>query len=68
MSDGLRQRAGDDDALLLAAAQRRERARLERRRAGGRQRLARDRLIRRALELERAEVRVASHQHHVDAR
>ena len=39
---GLRQRRGDDDALLLAAAQRAKRAVLELRRAGRRQRVARD--------------------------
>ena len=63
---GLRQRAGDHDALFLAAAQRREPARLERRGAGRRERVARDLLIVRAFELERAEVRVAAHQHDVE--
>ena len=41
-------------------------ARLERRRAGRRQRVARDRQVVGALELERAEVRVAAHQHDVE--
>jgi len=66
MSEGLCQSARDHDALLLAAAERGEGTRLEVRRAGRRQRLARDRLIRGALELEGAQMWVAAHQHHVD--
>ena len=58
----LRQRGRDDDALLFPAAERAELAVLERQRAGRRQRVARDREIGRALDLERAEVRIAPHQ------
>ena len=53
----LGERAGDDDALLLAARERGEAAALEGERAGGRERLARDGHVARALEFERAEVR-----------
>ena len=48
------ERAGNHDALLLAAAQRRERPAFEGGRAGRRERLACDRQIRGALELERS--------------
>src|SRR5204862_5699977 len=58
----LRERAGDHDPLLLAAAQRGEGARFERARAGGGERVARDREIAGTLELERAEMRIAAHQ------
>ena len=59
----LRERRGDDDALLLAAAERGELPILEVSRAGRGERLARDRDVVRALDLERAEMRVAPHQH-----
>src|SRR3954468_2055336 len=65
---GLRQCAGDHDALFFAAAQGRERARLEPAGAGGGQRLACDREIAGPFELERAQVRIAAHQHHFDDR
>ena len=62
----LRQRARNHHALLFAAAERCERARFERGGARRRQRLARDLLVARVLERERAQMRVSSHQHHVD--
>ena len=58
----LGERAGNDDALLLAARERGETAALQGERAGGRERLARDGQVARALELERAEVGIAAHQ------
>ena len=64
----LRQRAGDDDALLLAAAERHVRAVGEMGGAGRRQRVARDREVVRTFELKRAEVRMPPHQHHLHAR
>ena len=59
---GLRQRARDDDALLLAAAQRGERAALEGKRARRRQRLARDGDVRGPSSANGPEVRIAAHQ------
>ena len=50
----LRQRAGDDDALLLAAGQRRERPIGQVRGAGGVERLAGEREVARSFEFERA--------------
>ncbi len=54
--------AGDDDALLLAAREGGETAALEGGGARGRQRLAGDGQVARALEFEGAEMRVAPHQ------
>ncbi len=62
----LGQRARDDDALLLAAAQRVEVAALEIGRAGGRERAAHRQQVGGGLEAERPEVRVPSHQREVE--
>ena len=62
----LRQRAGDHDALFFAAAERAERAVLERRGAGGGERPARDGQILGTFERERAEMGKPSHQHDVE--
>ena len=64
----LRQRARDDHPLLLAAAERREQAALEGERARRGQRLARNRQVLLALELEGAEVRVSAHEHDLEHR
>jgi hypothetical protein len=58
----LRQRAGDDHPLPFAAAQRGERAMGQMRRARGLKRFTRDRQVGGALELHRAEMRMAPHQ------
>ena len=62
----LRQRAGDDHPLFLAAAQRGKPACFERRRAGGRKRLARDPQVVDSFDFEPAEMRVAAHEHNLD--
>ncbi len=64
----LRQRGRDDDALFLAAAQRREAPRLERRGARRRQRLSRDGDVARPFHRERAEMREPAHQRHLEHR
>jgi len=51
----LRERRRDHDALLLAAAERRERPVLQRERAGGRERLVHDRDVARPFDLERCQ-------------
>jgi hypothetical protein len=58
----LRQCAGDDHPLLLASTERLEQPRLEIERAGGGERLACDRDISWALDLECTEVRIAAHE------
>ena len=62
----LRQRRGNHDALLLAAAQLVKRAIGQVRRAGGGQRLARNADVVGPFDGEHAEVRVAAHQHDLD--
>src|SRR5580765_6547124 len=64
----LSQRTGDHDTLFLAAAERREAAILEAGGAGVGHRAPGDRQVARALELERAEVRVAAHHHDLERR
>ena len=65
-SGSLGQRACDNDPLFLPAAQCGKLPRFERRRACCCERLTCDLEIRDALELERAQVRVAPHQHDVE--
>ncbi len=60
----LRERARDDHALLLAAAERHVVARAEVRGPGGVERFMRGLEVRGPFELEHAEMRVAPHQHH----
>jgi hypothetical protein len=64
----LRERGGDDGALLLAAAERHEGAVLELEGAGRGQSLACDGEVVRPFDLERAEVRVAPHQRDLEHR
>ena len=64
----LRQRRGDDHALLLAAAERAESAILERRRARRAKRIARDREVVGPFELEQPEMRMPAHQDHLEHR
>ena len=61
----LREGAGDDDALFLAAAQRHVAAIGQMCRACRLERLSRDGEVRGPFELKRAEVRMAPHQHHL---
>ena len=62
----LRQRRRDDHPLFLAAAERRERPRLELGRPGGRQRFTGHAHVHRTFDGEGAEVRIASHQRHFE--
>ncbi len=62
----LRERTCDDDALLFSAAERHVWSRRKMRGTGGRQRFLRDCNVFGSLELEDAEIRVASHQRHLE--
>ncbi len=64
----LRQGAGDDDALFLAARERGEAAPLEGESAGGCERLPGNGHVARALEGECAKVRIAPHQRNLEHR
>ena len=62
----LRERAGDDDALLFPSRQRVEQARLEVERSRCAKRVTRDREIVGAFDFERAQVRIAAHHRHLE--
>ena len=64
----LSKRRRDDHALLFPPAQRVERSIFERQRSGRRQRLARDREVGRALDLEGSEMRIPAHHHDFENR
>ena len=68
MSGALRKRAGNHDALFFAAGQRVEQTRLEMKRAGCAQRVARNLEIVGAFDLERAQMRIAAHHRHLEHR